>query len=55
MLLVIDLTEDPDIQAELLIDQLQRWNIHIRTRDEILQSPDKAPVGVFKKTLIAAK
>jgi len=54
MLLVIDLTEDPDIQAELLIDQLQRWNIHIRTRDEILQSPDKAPVGVFKKTLIAA-
>src|SRR4030043_997715 len=30
MLLVINLTEDPDIQAELLIDQLDRWNIHPR-------------------------
>lgn len=54
MLLVIDLAEDPDIQAELLIDQLQRWNIYLKIRTEILQSPDKASVGVFKKTLIAA-
>jgi hypothetical protein len=54
MLLVIDLTEDPDIQAELLIDQLDRWNIHPRTRTEIRKSSDKVPVGVFKRTLVAA-
>ena len=54
MLLVIDLTEDPDIQAELLIDQLDRWNIHLRTRTEIRKSSDKVPVGVFKRTLVAA-
>ncbi|MEW6584042.1 MAG: TGS domain-containing protein [Nitrospirota bacterium] len=28
ILLVLDLTEDPEIQAELLIEQLERWNIH---------------------------
>ncbi len=54
MLLVIDLTEDPDIQAALLIDQLDRWNIHLRTRTEIRKSSDKVPVGVFKRTLVAA-
>jgi len=54
MLLVINLTEDPDIQAELLIDQLDRWNIHPRTRTEIRKSADKVPVGVFKRTLVAA-
>jgi len=54
MLLVINLTEEPDIQAELLIDQLDRWNIHPRTRTEIRKSPDKVPVGVFKRTLVAA-
>jgi ribosome-interacting GTPase 1 len=54
MLLVINLTEDPDIQAELLIDQLDRWNIHLRTRTEIRKSSDKVPVGVFKRTLVAA-
>jgi len=40
--LSFDLTEDPDIQAEPPHRSAQRWNIHIRTRDEILQSPDKA-------------
>jgi len=54
MLLVINLTEEPDIQAELLIDQLDRWNIHPRIRTEIRKSPDKVPVGVFKRTLVAA-
>jgi uncharacterized protein len=54
MLLVIDLTEDPDIQAQLLIDQLQRWNIHPRTKTGIVKSSDKVPVGVFKRTLVAA-
>jgi ribosome-interacting GTPase 1 len=54
LLLVIDLTEDPDIQAELLIDQLSRWNIRPKTRTDILKSLDKLPAGVFKRTLIAA-
>jgi ribosome-interacting GTPase 1 len=54
LLLVIDLTEDPDIQAELLIDQLTRWNIHPQKRIDTLKSLDKLPAGVFKETLIAA-
>lgn len=29
LLLVVDLNDDPDVQAELLIDQLERWNIVI--------------------------
>jgi len=28
-LLVVDLTEDPEVQVELLIEQLERWNIQI--------------------------
>lgn len=53
LLLVIDLTEDPDIQAELLIDQLTHWNIHPRKRTSTVTSTDKL-AGVLKKTLIAA-
>jgi ribosome-interacting GTPase 1 len=53
LLLVIDLKEDPDIQAELLIDQLTHWNIHPQKRTGIVTSPDKL-AGVLKKTLIAA-
>jgi hypothetical protein len=29
LLIVLDLTEDPEVQAELLIEQLGRWNIKI--------------------------
>jgi len=29
LLLILDMTDDPEIQAELLIEQLQRWNIHL--------------------------
>jgi ribosome-interacting GTPase 1 len=54
LLLVIDLTEDPDIQAELLIDQLQRWNIHILSDIESRISDSSVRTGVFKKALIAA-
>jgi hypothetical protein len=54
LLLVIDLTEDPDIQAELLIDQLARWNIHLKKNTEIRNVPDRIPAGIFKRTLIAA-
>ena len=54
LLLVIDLTEDPDVQAALLIEQLTRWSIHPIPKTGIGQSRDKAPSGVFKRTLIAA-
>jgi hypothetical protein len=54
LLLVIDLTDDPDIQAELLIEQLSRWNIYPKAMNDIRKSPDKVPVGVFKRMLIAA-
>lgn len=54
LLLVIDLTEDPDIQAELLIDQLARWNIHLKKNTEIRSVPDRIPAGIFKRTLIVA-
>src|SRR4030043_1465195 len=47
LILIVDLTEDPEIQAELLIEQLERWNIHIiskfGTRD-----------GVSKRAIIVA-
>ncbi len=34
LMLVIDLTADPDIQAELLIDQLSEWKIPLLKKDE---------------------
>lgn len=46
LLLVVDLTEDPEVQAELLIEQLTRWNIYLVS--------DPKPVGVSKRALIAA-
>jgi hypothetical protein len=54
LLLVIDLTEDPDIQADLLIEQLAQWNIHLKTDSEIQKTPERIPGRVSKSTLIAA-
>lgn len=34
-LLVIDLSEDPDIQAELILDQIDQWRIHVLKKGEI--------------------
>ncbi|MGA1841000.1 MAG: GTPase [bacterium] len=34
-LLVLDLSEDPDIQAELLLDQIDQWRIPIMKKGEI--------------------
>jgi ribosome-interacting GTPase 1 len=39
LLLVIDITEDPEIQAELLIEQLERWNINIITEHPLPNPP----------------
>ncbi len=44
LLLVIDLTDAPDVQAELLIGQLREWNIHLK---------EGAEKGVIKLALIA--
>ena len=39
LLIVLDLTEDPEVQAELLIEQLVRWNI------KILPNPSSSHFG----------
>lgn len=36
-LLVIDLTEDPDIQAEILLDQIDQWKIPILKKGEKIE------------------
>lgn len=46
LLLIIDLTEDAEAQAELLIEQMERWNIKIRAEGN--------GGGVFKRTLLIA-
>jgi ribosome-interacting GTPase 1 len=49
LLLILDITDDPEIQAELLIEQLQRWNIHLLSG----KKPDVgANTGVSKRGLI---
>jgi len=35
LLLVIDMSEDPDIQAELLIEQLEKWKIILINKNEL--------------------
>jgi len=47
LILIVDITEDPEIRAELLIEQLERWNIHI-----ISKFGTRA--GVSKRAIIAA-
>jgi len=54
LLLIVDLSEDPEVQAELLIEQLKRWNIQIvkNSKFQILNS--KSLVGVSKRALLVA-
>jgi ribosome-interacting GTPase 1 len=47
LLLIVDLSEDPEVQAELLIEQLGKWNIHIISKFE-------TRIGVSKRALILA-
>ncbi len=54
LIIVVDLSDDPEIQAELLIDQLERWNIHIILNFEFRISNFEANIGVPKRTLIVA-
>lgn len=52
LLLVLDIMEDPDIQAELLIEQLENWNIRLDSAFRNHQPSSSA--GVTKRALIVA-
>jgi ribosome-interacting GTPase 1 len=54
LLLVVDITEDPEIQAELLVEQLQRWNIFLISNLESQIPNSQTRVGVFKRVLLVA-
>ncbi len=56
LILILDLSEDPDVQAELLIDQLERWNIFLIVNSASIEqnSKSKVKIGVFKRALIVA-
>jgi len=49
LIIIVDLSDDPDIQAELLLEQLERWKIHIITEHPLPTPPpsrERAGVGV---------
>jgi len=63
LLIVVDLTEDADVQAELLIDQLEHWNIKIPPNPPLVKggggglrqiAEGRNSVGVFKSALVVA-
>jgi ribosome-interacting GTPase 1 len=63
LLIMLDLSEDADIQAELLIDQLKQWNIKIPPNPPLVKGGGgglKQPAegrnsgGIFKKALLVA-
>jgi uncharacterized protein len=49
LLLVLDITDDPEIQAELLVEQLQQWNIHLLSGNK---TDVETNSGVSKKGFI---
>src|SRR4030066_1624096 len=49
LILIVDITEDPEIQAELLIEQLERWNIHIISKLETSAGESKRAIIVANK------
>jgi ribosome-interacting GTPase 1 len=53
LILIVDITEDPEIQAELLIEQLERWNIYL-IKLRTLNSELRTNLGVFKRAIIVA-
>jgi len=54
LLTIVDISEDPEVQAELLIEQLKRWNIHIIKISNSQFPISKPLVGVFKRALLVA-
>ena len=53
LLIILDLTEDPDTQAELLFEQLRRWNIHVLSESR-RQKAEGRTFEIFKRALIVA-
>ncbi|OGW37643.1 MAG: hypothetical protein A2Y97_08825 [Nitrospirae bacterium RBG_13_39_12] len=54
LMLIVDLLDDPEVQAELLIEQLERWNIHIISKSEIRNPKFENRVGVYKRAILVA-
>ncbi len=54
LMLILDMTDDPDIQAELLIDQLGRWNIHIIPEGGSHDADRRISEKIFKRALLVA-
>jgi ribosome-interacting GTPase 1 len=50
ILLVVDLSEDPEIQAELLLEQLKNWGITILRKDEMKDENARPAVIVANKS-----
>lgn len=54
LIIVVDISDDPEIQVELIIDQLKRWNINIISKSAIHNAKAENGVGVSKGALIVA-
>lgn len=54
LLLIVDLSERPEVQAGLLIEQLERWNIHIIKTLNTQHPTLRTSTGVFKRAIIIA-
>jgi ribosome-interacting GTPase 1 len=54
LLLIVDLAEDPEVQAELLISQLERWNIYIIPDPEARSHIPPSASNANKRALLVA-
>lgn len=56
LIITLDLSEDPDVQAELILEQLERWNIFTNKDSPLMVQDAKSKVkaGVFKRAIIVA-
>lgn len=52
LMLIVDLADDPEVQAELLFDQLGQWNIIPATAEA--SEPASPKAGISKKAVIVA-
>jgi ribosome-interacting GTPase 1 len=54
LIIIVDLSDDPDIQAELLLEQLERWKIYTISKSEARNTKSETGFGVTKRALIVA-
>jgi len=52
LLLILDLSDDPDVQADLLTEQLESWNIHLAASHEEDTGENKYQRGAKKSALV---